>query len=125
MRYVNLLVAAVFTWSAVIQYNDPDPWLWIAVYLGAAVIAFMASFRRFYLPAIMALGLICILWMMTLTGGVADFLAQGDPGLIATGMSPERPYVELTREFGGLGLILVSCIAYGLLARRTKTAAGV
>ena len=67
MRYVNLLFAAVFTWSAAIQYNAPDPWLWIAVYLGAAVIAFMASFRRFYLPAIMALGLICVIWILLAT----------------------------------------------------------
>ena len=123
MRYLNLLVAAVFAWSAIIQFNDPDPWLWIAVYAAAAVIAGMAAFGRYSVPAVAALSVVCIGWMATLAGGVVDFLAQGDPGLLLTGMSAERPYVELTREFGGLALILLSCAVYGWLGRRQAAAA--
>lgn len=122
MRYLNLVVAATFAWSAIIQYNDPDPWLWIAVYAAAAVMAGLAAFGRYPVPALVALGVACMVWMVTLAGGVADFIAQGDPGLIFTGMSPERPWVELTREFGGLAIIVASCVVYLWLGRRKATA---
>lgn len=124
MRYVNLAVAAVFAWCAILQYNDPDPWLWIAVYAAATVVAALAAFGRYPLPALAALSLVCLVWMSALFGGVLDFIAQDDPGQLFTGMSPDRPYVEQTREFGGLGIILLGCIAYAWLGRhRGQTAA--
>lgn len=122
MRWVNLAVAAVFVWCATVQFNDPDPVVWIAVYTAAAVMAGLAAVGLYYAPALLLLGVIVLVWMGTLVGGVSEFLAQGDAGLLFTGMSPERPYVELTREFLGLGIVLVSCAIYFWLGRRAKSA---
>ncbi len=119
-RWLNLAVAAVFAWAAIVQYNDPDPMLWIAVYVSGAAMAVLAFAGRYYMPALLLLGAVILFWMGTLAGGVQDFLAQGDSGLLFAGMSPERPYVELTREFLGLSLILASVLVYLGLARRAK-----
>lgn len=121
-RWVNIAVAAVLGWCAIVQYNDPDPALWIAVYAAGAAMAGLAAAGRYYTPALLLLGAVILFWMGTLAHGVGDFFAQGDPGLLFTGMSPERPYVELTREFLGLGIILASCAVYLWLARRAKPA---
>lgn len=119
-RWLNLAVAAVFAWAAIVQYNDPDPMLWVAVYAGGAAMAVLAFAGRYYMPALLLLGAVILFWMGTLAGGVQDFLAQGDAGLLFAGMSPERPYVELTREFLGLSLILASVLVYLGLARQAK-----
>ena len=74
MRYVNLIIAALFAWSAILQYNDPDPWLWIAMYAAAAVMAGLAAFGRYPLPALVLLSAACLVWMGLLAGGVVDFL---------------------------------------------------
>lgn len=121
-RWINIAVAAILAWCAIVQYNDPDPALWIAVYVGGAAMAGLAAVGRFYTPALLLLGAGILFWMGSLAHGVRDFLAQGDMALLFTGMSPERPYVELTREFLGLGLILASCVVYLWLARRAKPA---
>ena len=36
-------------------------------------------------------------------------LAQGDLGLLAEPMSSDRPFIEESREFLGLGILLVAC----------------
>jgi hypothetical protein len=120
-RWVNIAVAAVLGWCAIVQYNDPDPVLWIAVYAAGAAMAGLAAAGRYYTPALLLLGAVILFWMGTLAHGVGDFFAQGDPGLLVTGMSPERPYVELTREFLGLGIILASCSAYLWVALRQQS----
>jgi len=120
--WVNIAVAAVLGWCAVVQYNDPDPALWVAVYAAGAAMAGLAAAGRYYVPALLLLGSVILFWMGTLAHGVQDFFAQGDFGLLFTGMSPERPYVELTREFLGLGLILASCAVYLWFAGRAQRA---
>jgi Transmembrane family 220, helix len=38
----NVVAAALFTFAAAVQVNDPDPLLWMAVYVAAAVVAGLA-----------------------------------------------------------------------------------
>jgi len=33
MKIFFATLASLFLLFAVVQYNDPDPWLWIAIYL--------------------------------------------------------------------------------------------
>ncbi len=121
MRFTNLAIAAVFAWCAIVQYNDPDPLAWILVYAAAAGMAGLAAFGRFYpiLPGLLA-G-ICLFWMGSLSGGVQEFLGLGgDPRLLFQSMSPDRPWVEESREFIGLAVILLCCLAYLRLGLRSE-----
>jgi hypothetical protein len=45
MRVANFVFAALFSFSVVVQYNDPDPMVWMAIY-GAALGACLAWERR-------------------------------------------------------------------------------
>ena len=45
MRYVNGFFCVLFVLFAVVQYNDPDAFLWIVIYGITAVWAGLAAFR--------------------------------------------------------------------------------
>ena len=52
----NLIFAIIFILFAGLQYNDPDPVLWISIYLYAVIICFMAYRNNFY-PKLCLLGI--------------------------------------------------------------------
>jgi len=67
VRFFRLLSAAVglaFLAFAVLQHNDPDPALWMAVYGLVALLSFLAALERLrHRPAFaVALGLGVLLW---------------------------------------------------------------
>jgi hypothetical protein len=48
VRWLDGLMAAIFVLAVVVQYNDPDPLYWMALYLPAALLsglAFLGHFR--------------------------------------------------------------------------------
>ena len=45
MRYVNMLFCVLMILFALVQYNDPDGLLWIAIYMIPAVFAGLAAFQ--------------------------------------------------------------------------------
>uniref|UniRef100_UPI001939394C transmembrane protein 220-like n=1 Tax=Styela clava TaxID=7725 RepID=UPI001939394C len=44
-RILNFIAASFFILSAFVQYNDPDPELWIPVYLAPAIISELIGFK--------------------------------------------------------------------------------
>lgn len=54
----NAVMTALFTTMALIQYNDPDPLLWITAYgLSALCCAlFLVGYRSVFFPGIIAVG---------------------------------------------------------------------
>ena len=101
MKIVNIVLCVLFLLFLAVQYNDPDPYLWMPIYGFVAWICALAVVRKYNKPFILiGLG---ILMIYTLTY-VPDFIAwikMGFPSLVET-MKANKPYVELTREFGGL-----------------------
>lgn len=47
------LMVILFVFAAVVQLNDPDPLVWIAIYLSAALLTFLHSIKR--IPSIIML----------------------------------------------------------------------
>jgi transmembrane protein TMEM220 len=45
MKVANIVMALLFLFSLVVQYNDPDPIRWMVVYGGAAAACLWAAFR--------------------------------------------------------------------------------
>jgi hypothetical protein len=63
MRYVNIALGLLMVAFAAVQYNDPDPEVWVPIYLISATWALAAAFllpRIVSAPAIALLGL-CVL----------------------------------------------------------------
>jgi Transmembrane family 220, helix len=122
-RYVHLIFALLFAISTALQWNDPDPIRWMALYGSATVLAVLA-FRGVRPTAAYAIVIIvCLVWMVSLRMGVEEFVAHHDPGAIARTMKADKPWIEETREFGGLGIVMTYCavlLLVGLARRRSR-----
>ena len=51
MKLFNYLFVLIFILFAAVQYNDPDPYLWIPIYIYVAFICWKASKEIFYQTA--------------------------------------------------------------------------
>jgi hypothetical protein len=48
MKIFNIFFCIVFILFAAVQYNDPDPYVWMPIYLYAAVLCWFAFRNKFY-----------------------------------------------------------------------------
>lgn len=111
-RALDLFVTLIFVAMALIQLNDPDPALWVLIYLGFALVAlYRAIERRSGVLWGAALGL-ALAGLVLSFPGFMDFLHAGDVGAVAGEMSGDRPYIEPAREFLGTLIGCVSLVAY-------------
>jgi hypothetical protein len=103
-RVVNGLMALLFLFAAVVQYNDPDPLRWMAIYgLGALACALAVAGRRRPLVPII-IGLAAVVWAATLAPGVIGQVSLAEL-FQSYAMMSER--VEEAREMGGLLIVAV------------------
>lgn len=66
MRVFQIVVLVVFVFGAALQYNDPDPVRWMAMYLAAAAVAALALRRHpATAPAAAVVGLVALIWSLT------------------------------------------------------------
>ena len=107
MKATKIVFAILLFLFAALQYNDPDPWLWIIIYAAPAVIIIMdlagKPVKRLYLITIVALSLFSLIYLP----GVIDYITAGEPGVIVESMKASKPYIEETREFGGLLIMIL------------------
>lgn len=113
-RAANMFMTAMFLFSVAVQYNDPDPIQWMAVY-GAAAVACILSLRgkldwRF--AGIVAVA--ALIWAGIWAPAV---FSRPFPTDIVSEFHMTSPSVEEAREFGGLMIVAVWMI---ILAVRSK-----
>ena len=114
---VHWICAALFLLSAGWQWNDPDPHVWGPYYAFAGVGAFFAALKKnlHFIPW-MCFGA-SLLLMLQGTNGLVQNLTSSD-GFDLSRMSPDRPYVEVSREFGGALIVGVWSVFALASARR-------
>ncbi len=112
----RIIIAVLFILFAAVQINDPDPWLWIALYAYIAVMAALGHFNVKTKPFLLGGMLICFIWLATLFPDFIRWIKMGMPSIIDQ-MKAEEIHIELVREFLGL---LLSIIALFLLYRFDK-----
>jgi hypothetical protein len=112
-RVGSFIMTAVFIYAAALQYNDPDPVRWAAVYLSAAAACGLYLARRlsWYIAGVIAL--IALIWAGTLA---PDVWGQVSPLQMFETWHMTNPVVEEAREICGL-LIVVAWM--GVLAITT------
>jgi Transmembrane family 220, helix len=124
MRIFNLTFCILFILFAALQYNDPDPYVWMPIYLYAAVLCWFA-FRKKYFPRAYLFGVVIYagyaIYKFFDENGVWDWLTKHHASNIADTMKAEQPWIEETREFFGLViLIVVLLIDFFYAKRKTK-----
>lgn len=125
MKVFNLVFVLLFIVFAALQYNDPDPYIWIPIYLYAAFLcwrAYKGHFdRTLYLTGFAALGLYALLLFFDKTG-VVSWLKDHNAESITQSMKASQPWIEETREFFGLLIVLVVMLINWMHFKRTSSA---
>lgn len=114
MKYLFLILVFVFVLFAGWQYNDPDPLLWITVYLIAAWCSFRAFQGHVNREALVLLALWAVAWALTSWWQMTaweGFVSEGE------GLTMKTENQELAREACGLGIVAVG---YLLMLLRKK-----
>ena len=107
MKIANITLSILFFLFAIVQYNDPDPWLWIVLYGMVGIISTMAVFGKYHkILTLLVMG-ICVLGILFLLPDFIDWLKNGAPS-ITESMKAESPHIELTREFFGFIVTLLA-----------------
>ena len=115
-RAANGVMAALFVFAAAVQYNDPDPLRWMALYLAAATACVLAVLHRLPRWVPVVVGLAALVWAASLAPHVLGRVGLGEM-VEAWEMKDVR--VEEGREMYGL-LIVAGWMATLALAGRRR-----
>lgn len=113
VKILHYSLAVLFLLFAAVQYNDPDPLLWVLIYGAVFLIAVVKlQFRQVnFKPLITTFIVIFLLFAFTYIPSFLEFLNQPDKVDLIRKMKAEKPWIEETRELGGL-LIAVAALIY-------------
>jgi hypothetical protein len=109
---------------AALQYNDPDPYIWVPIYVYTAVLCWFAIKQRYYPKAYIA-GIVVYamyaVYKVFDANGLLDWLNLHDAENLAETMKAEKPWIEESREFFGLLILIgVLVINYWVAIKREK-----
>jgi predicted permease len=125
MKAFNYIFCFLFIVFAALQYNDPDPYIWVPIYLYAAVLCYQAAKGKFYPIAYLAGILVYAGYAAFLffdKTGVLDWMDEHHAESMVQTMKAEKPWIEESREFFGLViLIVVLSVNWIYCARRRNT----
>ena len=119
MKFINGFLGLLFLVIAAVQINDPDPVLWVLVYLFTAMICLQGILGRLKIYYLIVGVITFVALASTKVAGVIDWMSAGEQSEIFGEMTGERPYVEDTREFFGL-IMALGAIAYNWTVLRKQ-----
>lgn len=123
MKVINVVFIVLFIVSAALQYNDPDPYIWMPIYLYAALLCYWAT-KKIYKPVYYAVGLIVYLgyaiYLFFDKTGVLNWANEHEAESIVQTMKATKPWIEETREFMGLMIVVVALVANMIWLRNNK-----
>lgn len=113
----NALMLLAFLFSVVVQYNDPDPIRWMAIYGAAAAVCGFELRRRTrsLYPSLVAL--IALVWAATIAPRVIGKVPFAD---MFASFEMKNAGVEESREMYGLLIVVGWMVAVGVGARRRR-----
>ena len=110
MKIFNIILIIILILFAAVQYNDPDPYIWVPIYLYAAFLCYQALKYK-YNPTLYVIGLVAYLgyaaYLFFDKTGVLDWAKEHHAESIVQTMKAEKPWIEETREFGGLVIVIL------------------
>lgn len=110
MKAFNVVFIVLFTVFAILQYNDPDPYIWVPIYLFGAFICYQA-YKKSYSSTFYTIGLVIYsayaVYLLLDKTGVLNWATKHNAENIAESMKATKPWIEETREFFGLVILIV------------------
>jgi len=105
---LNVIFCISFIGFAYVNLNDKDSWLWVPIYMAAAICCGLAAMGLFYpyvYLALIAFYLIYATKIFFAKDGVRDWITKYNKPSLVESMQATKPYIEQTREFFGLLII--------------------
>lgn len=113
MKIFNIIFCVIFIIFAGLQYNDVDPYVWMPLYLYSAGLCFLAARNKYhpkaYLVGIAVYALYALYLFFDKTG-VINWAGEHQAENIAQTMKATKPWIEETREFFGLLIMIIVLI---------------
>ena len=121
-KAVNIFFCIIFLIFTGLQWNDPDPYLWMPLYL-LSVCGCVFALKDMYLPkfylSVIAIYVAYDVFLFFTDDGVWSWMSQHNFQTLTGSMKATEPWVENTREFGGL-LISIVVMSFDFLILRLK-----
>jgi len=119
MKVVHAFLALMFLSFTIVQYNDPDPWLWIAIYGSMTALSVLAFFQKFLIRFMIGQVIAFTIYAALLAPGVWAWWTSPDRSLLFDDLAKMQfYYIEEAREFLGLIICLSVLAFYSFLSRR-------
>jgi len=125
MKVFNILFVVLFIIAAALQYNDPDPYIWMPIYLFGAFLCYKAIQQKYYSVLYISALLIYSAYALYLFAdktGVLSWATKHNAENIAETMKAGKPWIEETREFFGLVILIVVLLINLIWLVKEKTA---
>lgn len=122
MKITNYFMTACFLFSVIVQYNDPDPLVWMLIYGAAAAGCVLFARGKYVWSLFAALSLITFIRAAMLAPQVMGRVAFSEL-FEAFEMKDDR--VEVAREMGGLlivagWMLLLTIVSWRKTRMRTQ-----
>ena len=112
IRVFAIFMALVFLYFAVVQYNDPDPHIWIPIYLFAAMLSVLVWWVKDNRPFLL-LSVLLVAALFYFVGAIYQWPEQWEGVALKNGMKTIN--IEEGRESLGLGVCFVTLLIYWLV----------
>ncbi len=118
MKYFFLFLTIVFILFALVQLNDPDPFIWTGVYLLVAIFSFLAFRNSYYPLPTLILIILCLIWAVVLfPPSLSDWWQLEEE---AKSLKMKMPGVEEARESMGLLISVAALIFIWIKGRKVN-----
>lgn len=110
LKSLNIFLFALLMYIAWLQVNDPDPLFWVSLYLLAALAPLMQLINKPIKGRCFLLGLatgFCVAGIAMVFSGATNYLDHIAQESLINDMSPDKPYIEETRELIGTIIALL------------------
>lgn len=123
MKVINWFFIVLFVFSAALQYNDPDPYVWMPLYLYGAFLCYRAI-KGIYNPTLYLIGIFIYAsyaaYLFFDKTGVLNCTQEHNAESIVQSMHAEKPWIEETREFFGLIILIAALIINMIWLRNSR-----
>ena len=119
MKIVKIFFAVLFLLFVVVQFNDPDPLLWILVYGSMVAVSVSSIYNRYPTKAMVVMAAGFLILTVLYFEGFQEWFNSADRSLLFDDIAKMQfQYIEEAREFLGLLICIGVLLFYFYLAKR-------
>jgi hypothetical protein len=100
-KYILIFLSFLFFLFGLVQFNDPDPLLWVTLYWVVCLLGIVVIYKHINKYVIIITGLVLCAYGIRFIDNFWQWIEDGMPSITGA-MSKEKPSTELMREFFGL-----------------------